>query len=160
VKHAAGQLLRGTENGLIALLTVALVVLAGAQIVARVAFDAGWGDLEATLRIMVLWLTLLGAMVAAREDKHLAIDAVSHYVRGTAARVLRAVAYFAATGVSLMLSWYSLQLVRGEFESGTMAFAAVPAWAAEAIMPLAFAVMALRFAGHALRQPFVAPPPA
>lgn len=160
MKSAAGQVLRGVENALIALLTVALVLLAGAQIVARVAFDSGWTNLEASLRIMVLWLTLLGAMVAAREDKHLAIDAVSHYVHGAAARALRAIAYLAAAGVSGMLAWYSLRLVRGEFESGTMAFAAVPAWAAEAIMPLAFGVMALRFAGHALRPTRVAPPPA
>lgn len=154
---AAGRVLRGVENALIALLTVALVVLAGAQIVARIAFDAGWTDLESTLRIMVLWLTLLGAMVAAREDKHLAIDAVSHYVHGSAARALRALAYLAATGISALLAWYSFLLVRGEFESGTVAFAAVPAWLAQAIMPIAFVVIALRFAGHARRAPHAAP---
>jgi len=157
---AAVQVLRKVENALIALLTVALVVLAGAQIVARVVFDTGWPDLEAMLRVMVLWLALLGAMVAAREDKHLAIDAVSHYLKGRAAQILRAIAYFAATAISLALAWYSLVLVRGEYESGTLVFAALPAWVAEAIMPVAFAVIALRFARHALRAPRAALPPA
>ena len=148
------------EDGLAAALTAVLVLLAGAQIVARLAFDAGWGSLEPALRALVLWIALLGAMIASREDRHLAIDALSRYFRGWAARALRTIVYLAAAAVTALLAWYSLALVRGEFEAGTIAFAQVPAWAVEAIMPFAFAAMTLRFVVHAFLPPRVAPDPA
>jgi TRAP-type C4-dicarboxylate transport system permease small subunit len=54
-----------------------LVVFAGLQIVLRLFFESGivWAD--ALLRHLVLWTAMLGAMTAARENKHLAIDAIS-----------------------------------------------------------------------------------
>jgi TRAP-type C4-dicarboxylate transport system permease small subunit len=151
------------ENALITLFTAILVVLAGGQIAARELFGGGWLELEAFLRTMVLWLALLGAMVAAREDKHLAVDAISRYLHGSVARAMRVLAYLGAAVVCALLTWYSWQLVTGEREAGTIAFANVPAWITEAIMPIAFGVMALRFAVHALlppRQPTAADRPA
>ena len=151
--RAAVRALARIEDLLITGLTAALVLLAGAQIVARLGFDAGWSSLEPALRAMVLWIALLGAMVASREDKHLAIDALSRFLRGGAARAARAVVYLGAAAVSAMLAWYSLSLVRGEYEAGTIAFANVPAWAVEAVMPFAFAAMTLRFVLHAFLPP-------
>jgi TRAP-type C4-dicarboxylate transport system permease small subunit len=150
---ALARWLARAEDLLLTALTAALVVLAGAQIVARLAFDAGWASLEPALRAMVLWIALLGAMVAAREDRHLAIDALSRFLGGGAARFARAVVYLGAAGVTAALAWYSLQLVRGELDAGTIAFAGVPAWAVESVMPIAFAAMALRFALHAFLPP-------
>ena len=141
------------EDLLITLLTAALVLLAGGQIVARLFFDTGWAVLEPALRAMVLWIALLGAMIASREDKHLAIDALARVVRGVPARVLRVVAYLGAAAVTVLLAWYSLLLVHGEYESATVAFGDVPAWTVQAIMPFAFAAMALRFVIHAFLPP-------
>lgn len=145
--------LQRVEDALIALFTALLVLLAGGQIVARTAFDSGWVDLDAFLRTMVLWIALLGAMAAARDDKHLAVDAVARFVHGGIARALRAVAYLGAALVCAALAWYAFELVRGEYQSATIAFAGVPAWVTQAIMPVAFAVIALRFATHAFRPP-------
>ncbi|HVF34239.1 MAG TPA: TRAP transporter small permease subunit [Candidatus Saccharimonadia bacterium] len=141
------------EDWLVAGLTAALVLLAGAQIVARLVFDSGWGSLEPALRAMVLWIALLGAMIASREDRHLAIDALSRFLGGGAARAVRAIVYLGAAGVTALLAWYSLALVRTEYESATIAFAHVPAWAIEAMMPFAFAAMTLRFVIHAFLPP-------
>lgn len=147
------RMLARAEDAMLTVLTAALIVLAGAQIVARLGFDAGWSSLEPALRAMVLWIALLGAMVAAREDRHLAIDALSRYLGGGAARFARALVYLGAAAVAATLAWYSLALVRGELEAGTVAFANVPAWAVEAIMPVAFAAIALRLALHAFLPP-------
>lgn len=156
----AGRVLRGVEDGLIALATAALVLLAGGQIVARMFFDAGWSDLESFLRVLVLWIALLGAMVAAREDKHLAVDALSRFARGIWARVVRFVTFGSAAAVSGLLSYHAWALVRDEYASGTIVFANVPAWLVQAIMPIAFAVIALRFAVHAFTRPLPLPPEA
>ena len=42
--------------------------------------------------------------------------------------------------------WYSIDFVRYEYEDGIVAFAQVPAWVCEAIMPVGGGVMALRYA--------------
>lgn len=161
IRAAAGGFIRALarlEDWLVAALTAALVLLAGAQILARLLFDAGWISLEPALRALVLWIALLGAMIAAREDRHLAIDALSRFLRGSTARALRALVYFGAAFVTASLAWYSLALVRSEYESATIAFAQVPAWVIEAMMPFAFAAMSLRFLIHAVLPPLAVPP--
>jgi TRAP-type C4-dicarboxylate transport system permease small subunit len=150
---SVGAALRGLENAAIALATALLVAAAGGEIVARVAFETGLANLDAMLRALVLWIALLGAMIAAREDRHLAVDALSRYAKGPWARVLRFVSYGAATAICGLLAWHAFALVRDEYASGTIAFASVPAWVVQAIMPFAFAVMALRFFVHAFAQP-------
>jgi TRAP-type C4-dicarboxylate transport system permease small subunit len=148
-----GRAVRGIENAAIALATAVLVLAAGGEIVARIVFESGLSGLDAVLRALVLWIALLGAMIAAREDRHLAVDALSRYAKGPWARVLRFVSYGAATAICGLLAWHSLALVRDELASGTIAFANVPSWSVQAIMPFAFAVMALRFLVHAFALP-------
>ncbi|HET7844485.1 MAG TPA: TRAP transporter small permease subunit [Xanthomonadales bacterium] len=148
-----GAVVRAIENGAIALATAVLVLAAGGEIVARLAFEKGWAELDAMLRALVLWIALLGAMVASREDRHLAVDALSRFARGPWARLLRFVTYGVAAAVCALVAWHALALVRDEHASGTIAFANVPSWLVQSIMPFAFAVMALRFAAHAFKRP-------
>ena len=44
-------------------------------------FDGGvyWGD--SAVRVMVLWVTMLGAMVASRDDSHIRIDLVGRFLK-------------------------------------------------------------------------------
>lgn len=144
---------RTIEDGAIALATAVLVLAAGGEIFARLAFERGWSELDAMLRALVLWIALLGAMIASREDRHLAVDALSRYARGPWARLLRFVTYGVAAAACGVLAWHAFALVRDEYDSGTIAFANLPSWAVQSIMPFAFAVMALRFAVHALKRP-------
>ena len=148
-----GGIVRGVENVAIALAVAVLVLAAGGEIVARMVFERGWNDLGAMLRALVLWIAMLGAMVAAREDRHLAVDALSRYARGGWARLLRLASYGSATAICGLLAWHSFALVRDEYASATIAFANVPSWLVQAIMPFGFAVMTLRFAVHALTKP-------
>ena len=86
------------ENGLIAVLVLAMVLLAGAQILLRNLFDSGIEWADPLLRALVLWTAMLGALAAAREDKHIGLDLVTHFVRGRTKRVLR----FVALGFALI----------------------------------------------------------
>ena len=88
---------------------------------------------------------MVGAMVAARQDEHIRIDALLRFLpRGLQQAALRLSAFFAAA-VCGALAWYSLQFVRFEYEDGVIAFAAVPAWVCEAILPFGATVLALRY---------------
>ena len=139
------------EDWALVVLVGLLVIFAGLQIVLRLVFESGilWAD--ALLRHLVLWTALLGAMTAAREDKHLAIDALSRYLAPRAHGALRVITHGLATVISAMLAWYSFALIRSEHGDGALSVGAVPAWIGEAIMPIAFTVMAWRFGRHAWR---------
>ena len=53
------------------------VVLAALQIVLRYGFDSGIAWADPLLRVLVLWLGLLGALAATRDRRHITIDVLS-----------------------------------------------------------------------------------
>jgi len=150
---AAARWLERIENGLIAVLVLAMVLLAGAQIVLRNVFESGIGWADPMLRALVLWTAMLGALAAAREDKHIGLDLVTHFVRGRTKRVLRFVALGFAAIVAAAMAWYGANLVMLDYGSGTKSFAQVPSWCVEGILPIGFALIAVRLAIHAFLPP-------
>ena len=139
------------EDALLAGLLLALIVFAGAQIFAREFFDSGWVWADQAVRIGVLWVGLLGAVVASREDRHLKIDALARVLppRGQAAAAI--VSHLVTAGVCAVIAWYAAQFVAGEYEFGTRGVGGVPSWALQVVMPAAFALMAVRHVAHAVR---------
>ncbi len=141
------------ESGLLALILFLLIVLAAYQVVARNFFDTGllWGD--GFVRVAVLWVTLIGAMVASRTDDHIRMDVVSRYLpEGLRHFGQRLTALFTAI-VCGLFAWHSLVFIQYEYEDGTLAFGAIPAWVCELIMPIGFAIMALRYIVHMILPP-------
>ena len=133
------------EDALLVLLLTAMIFLATAQIVLRNFFDSGisWGD--PTLRLLVLWIALLGAMAATRDNNHISIDLLSHFLSPVnRARLQRLTNLFAAI-VCMVITWHAARLVMMEKSDGSIIFASVPTWVGELIIPLGFGVMALRF---------------
>ncbi len=147
-----GRWIERVETGLIALLVLAMVVLAGAQIVLRNLFDSGLPWADPLLRAMVLWAAMLGALAAARDDKHIGLDLIAHFVHGRAQRVLRLLTLLFAAGVCAAMAWYGLGLVQLDYGSGT-AIAGIPSWLVESILPAGFALLALRLAVRAFCAP-------
>lgn len=140
------------ENGLIAILVLAMVLLAGAQIVLRNFFETGLSWADPLLRAMVLWAAMLGALAAAREDKHIGLDVLAHFVHGTARRAMRVVTLLFAAGICATMAWYGYGLVELDF-GGTNTIAGIPNWLVEAIIPVGFGLLALRFALRAFLPP-------
>jgi TRAP-type C4-dicarboxylate transport system permease small subunit len=148
---AALRWLERIETGLIAVLVLAMVLLAGAQILLRNFLDTGLAWADPLLRAMVLWAAMLGALAAARDDKHIGLDLVAHFMRGRARRLLRAVTLLFAAGISAAMAWYGVGLVRLDYGSG--AVAGIPNWCLEAIIPIGFGLLALRLALRAFQPP-------
>ena len=133
------------EDGLLVLLLSLMILLSIAQILLRNFFDAGisWGD--PAIRLMVLWITLLGAMVATRENNHINIDILSYFISPkNQARIQRVTHLFAGV-ICGLISWHAISLVLMEKQDGTIAFASFPTWVGESIIPIGFGIMALRF---------------
>lgn len=147
-------LLHKIESGLLAVILFSLIFLAAWQVLARNFFDGGllWGD--GFVRVAVLWVTLIGAMVASRTDDHIRMDVVTRYLPDGIQNLSRRLTALFTAVVCGLFAWYSLSFVQEEMEYGTMAFGEVPAWVCATIMPVGFGIMALRYLLHV----FVVPP--
>ena len=56
------------------------------------------------------------------------------------------------SGVCALIAVHGVRLVQFEYVDRTLAFAGVPVWALEIIIPFAFAVIALRYVIYAFSQ--------
>ena len=147
-----GGILAAIEDGILASLLALLVALAGTQILLRNLWSTSidWGD--PLLRVTVMWIALLGAMAATRDDNHITIDLVSRLVKGRAAALTRIITGLVSSIVCLTLAWHGMRFVLFEREDQAIAFASVPAWVCELIIPIGFGIMALRFFTGVLAQ--------
>lgn len=133
------------EETLLAGLLLTMIGMAVAQIVLRNLYDSGivWGD--SLVRVLVLWIGLVGAMVATRTDNHIRIDMVSRYLPDQVKPFTTLLVHGFTALVTAAMAWFSLNFVRMEMADNLMAFARVPAWVCEVIIPLAFGVISLRY---------------
>jgi TRAP-type C4-dicarboxylate transport system permease small subunit len=147
--------LRYIENGLLTALVLLLVVLAGAQIILRDLFHSGLGFADPLMRQLVLWTGMLGALAAVRDDKHIALDVLQRFLNPAAQKAARVLTFGFAATICAVMAYYGYAMVQLDYESGTPsnAFASLPAWMTEIILPVAFGLMALRFALRAFAPP-------
>ena len=133
------------ENSLLIITLGSMILLALTQIILRNAFGMGLEWSEPLLRVMVLWLGLLGAIAATRKNQHITIDLLSRKLPHKLKAVSCAVSNLFSSAVCGVITYYSIQFVAMEYEDGMIAFANVPAWACEIIIPIGFGLMSLRF---------------
>ncbi len=138
------------EDALLVIGVFALVGLAAWQILARNLWSGGETWAEPLLRALVLWLGVLGAMVATRDGGHIRIDLLGRLLPPRWAALNARLIHLLSAAVCALLAYHGARLVQMDFSDGTPAFAAVPAWVVELILPVGFALMALRFALQAL----------
>lgn len=146
------QFLRRAEEGLILLLLGMMILLATTQIALRNIWESGiaWGD--PLLRVLVLWVGMFGAMLASRNNQHIRIDVLSHYLPPKWKRYSDVVTLLFSSTICLLLTWHSYRFVYFEWQDGAELLSGVPVWLAESVMPLGFGVMALRFAISGIRS--------
>jgi TRAP-type C4-dicarboxylate transport system permease small subunit len=96
------------------------------------------------LRMLVLWVGLIGAMVASRLDNHIRIDLASRFLPKRLGSITKSIVGCFTSISCGLFAYYSLRFVRFEFEDGGIAFAKIPVWLCASIIPLAFFVIALR----------------
>jgi TRAP-type C4-dicarboxylate transport system permease small subunit len=150
--HRAERAALWAETSLIVILLGGLILLGATQIVLRNVFSTGlpWGD--GLARLAVLWLALLGALAASRDGRHITMGAAVRWLPPRLQIVANVVADLFAAGVSGALAWYAWKFVGDSREFGDVLLGDVPAWWMQAVMPVAFALMAFAFVAHAARR--------
>jgi TRAP-type C4-dicarboxylate transport system permease small subunit len=138
----AGQLIETTA--LVSVLT-AMILLASTQIVMRNLFASGFAWADEALRLMVLWVAMLGAVAASRENRHIAIDVLSRILPGGPKVVAALIVHAFTTAVSLILAWYSWQFVAESREFEDRLLNDLPAWWFQSILPVGFLLIGYRY---------------
>lgn len=133
------------EDGILVALLLLMILLAVAQIILRNFLGAGiiWADI--LVRILVLWVGLVGAMAAGRKGDHIKIDLISKYLKTKLSRIVTAITDFFTAVVCFIVLFYSLKFIRFEYIDGILAFGRIPVWFCQAIIPFTFLVMSLRY---------------
>jgi TRAP-type C4-dicarboxylate transport system permease small subunit len=148
----ADRLGRFVENISLVLVLSAMIILAAAQIVMRNMFETGlsWGD-EA-LRIMVLWIAMLGAVAATRERRHIVIDVLSRMLPDNFKLWAAFVVDSFSAVVTGALAWYAAEFVIDSKQYGDLLLNDLPAWLFQLILPISFAIISYRFGIWSLRH--------
>jgi TRAP-type C4-dicarboxylate transport system permease small subunit len=136
---------RFAETVLLVGLLGGMMLLSVAQIIAREVFETGFYWSGELIRIMVLWLAMVGAVAACRENRHIRIDAISHLLSDRAVRLARIVVDTFAAGVCAIVAWHAWRYTQLEIEFEETVLIDTPAWIAHAVVPVAFALLSYRF---------------
>jgi len=93
---------------------------------------------------LTLLAGMIGAAIAAREGRLLTLSSVDLLIRGRWRAVARSVAAAVAVTVTAMLGLASVRFVQSERAAGGMVAYHVPLWIVQMVLPIGFALIALR----------------
>lgn len=133
-------------------LFLTMLLVAALQVIAR-EFGLGfyWGD--DLVRMAVLWVTMVGAVVAIGDSKHIRIDLIDRLFSDLAKRVAWVVSCLATAVVCVVFGYYSLDMVGWDYVDGTPGVGQAPAWIFETVIPGSAFLMAVRFTLQAFSKP-------
>jgi tripartite ATP-independent transporter DctM subunit len=132
----------GEDAFAIAALTI-MVLLPIIEIVGRRTVGQGVPGSILFVQSLTLWVAFFGAMIAARQRRHLALATTAFLppsIRGAGSVLAAAV----GTAVTAVLAWTAVEVVRNERAFTSTLGWGIPTWIATTIMPVGFAVVALR----------------
>jgi C4-dicarboxylate transporter DctQ subunit len=144
----AQRLLRAADRLEEAFMIVALTfmtLLTFLQVVLRYGFGGGFvWSLEATTYTFA-WLVLIGMSYGVRTEAHIAVDLLTSRLTPSGARVFAAIALICGLAYCGLMIYGSSQFIDRLMALGTDARdIPLPRWVLTGIMPIAFALLALR----------------
>lgn len=140
------------ETAALVTLLSAMMLLAVGQIVLREAFNTGFVWADELIKLMVLWLAMVGSIAAARENRHIRIDALSYVLPELGIRVIRILVDLFAALVCGVIAWQAWQYLQVEIEYQDTVLVDIPAWIAHSVMPAAFLLISFRFLVLVVKQ--------
>jgi len=134
-----------SEEITLCLLLATMIVLACLQIILRTFFASGllWAD--SLLRYLVLWCGLLGAVSATGQGQHIALDIFSKRIPKTIQPWLTLLTYLFCVTTAAGLTWAACRFLADEIEFGGTGPLSLPLWFWNAIFPLAFGLITLKY---------------
>ena len=136
------------EDGLLMVILVGMIVLSFAQILLRIVLGRGLVWIQPLIQQMLLWVALMGAVVATRNHNHITVDAVSRFLpEGRIKLAAGLICDTFALIICALLTYSTFLVFWTEYTEHMLGyvFGSFPYWATLLTLPVAFGVMTLRF---------------
>ncbi|MFQ6616423.1 MAG: TRAP transporter large permease subunit [Fidelibacterota bacterium] len=130
------------EDSLALAALLAMAVLPAAEAITRVVRISGIPGSSIIVQHLTLWIGFLGAILAARRNRLLALTSQPISEEGKRSRVKPWLAQTVAITVTVMLAWASYKLVLAEARYPRNILPGVSVWVLQLIMPVGFLLMA------------------
>ena len=145
MSHRILDWLHRIEEGLLMVLMGVMILVATAHILVRNLFEVTilWAD--PLIRLLVLWTSFLGALLATRLDKHIKIDVLLRFVSPKLNRGLLAISGLFSALVCAVLTWVAVRFLLDEYAFPAEGALGLPTWVLQLIFPFTFGLMACRF---------------
>jgi TRAP-type C4-dicarboxylate transport system permease small subunit len=140
------------ETILLVALLSSMMLLAVGQIVLRELFSTGFVWADELIKLMVLWLAMVGSIAACRDNRHIRIDALSHFLPRIAVELIRALVDVFAAVICGVIAWQTWRYLQVEIEYQDTVLVNVPAWIAHSVLPAAFLLISFRFVVLVVKQ--------
>ena len=135
------------EEGAIAFLLAVMTLITFGQVIARYVFDYSFVWALELVTFLFAWLIFLGMSYGVRVGSHIGVDALVKALGARTSRVLGAFATLCCIAYALICLWGSWRYVTTMHRIGTLAQdLPIPVWIPQIVLPLGFALLALRFA--------------
>lgn len=140
------------ETVLLVTLLSSMMLLAVGQIVLREVFSTGFVWADELIKLMVLWLAMVGSIAACRENRHIRIDALSHILPRMAVEITRVLVDAFAAVICGIIAWQTWRYLQVEIEYQDTVLVNIPAWIAHSVLPAAFLLISFRFTILIIKQ--------
>ena len=151
------------EGWLVVLFLSLMVTLTFLQVALRALFLYGhlhWANrfmgqmdwAEPLVRLLVLWVSFLGASLVTGENKHIKLDVVSDLMPRKWVSSLRLLVSASSAVITGFMLKASIHYVRMEASFGGELFAGLPNWIGQLILPIGFSIILFRFALKAVQE--------
>lgn len=141
--HALKFSLKSLENTFAFIILFLIALLPVIEIIARV-FKTGVPSSSDYLQHLVIWITFIGGMITSREKRHLALTIGIDHMHGRLKEVILAINTGLSVFIITSIAWSSLSMVFIAFDI-ERTVGIIPIKFATIIMPLGYAIIALRF---------------
>ncbi len=134
-----------TTAALTGVVVLSMVGLSFIQVVMRLAFNSGllWAD--GILTHLVLWLSLLGGILATRQGRQISIDLLTRIPNPTVRTAFTWIGGLFTIVICVLLAKGSMAFLEMQQQIGGMLTGTqIPSWWAAVILPAGFAVIAVQ----------------
>ena len=138
------RVLRSGEDALVSLALAAMALLPLLEMGLRAAFNRGIPGAASLTQHLTLVVGTVGAAIAAREGRLLAVSGLPAVLKGFPGDAARIVSGAVAAAVAGALCYAAFEFVLSEREAGKELVHGLPVWAVQAFLPLGFGLICLR----------------
>ncbi len=138
------RFLHGIESTFLITALVVMMLLPVTEIFMRAGFGRGLSGGSIIVQHLVLAVGMIGGAIAARKGRLLSLSTLTTFLTGRWKDLAHTVSHGIATGITLFLCMGSLQFALSSRQLGKMVIYDVPTWIVQLIIPIAFALIAVR----------------